>query len=130
MNLAKASFVVVKQKWVSGTGLGNYVKGMEGFFPTTSRFMPLLQPVHNVFLLLVAELGVFGLSSYIYLCFEIVRRNYKKITIYGVLLVFSLLVIGMLDHYFVSLPQGQMMFFLFAFLLFIESQENLQYSKK
>lgn len=130
VNLAKASFVVIKQKWISGTGLGNYVKGMEGFFPTTSRFMPLLQPVHNVFLLLVAELGVFGFTSYIYLFFEIARKNYKKITIYGILLILSLFIIGIFDHYFVSLPQGHMMFFLFAFLLFIESQENLEYSKK
>ena len=130
VNLAKASFVVIKQNWISGIGLGNYVKGMEGFFPTTYRSMPLLQPVHNIFLLLFAELGVFGFLSYTYLLFEIVRKNYKKITIYGILIFISLFVIGMFDHYFVSLPQGQMMFFLLAFLLLAESQEKLKYKKK
>lgn len=130
VNLAKASFVVIKKNLFLGTGLGNYVKGMEGFFPTTSRSMPLLQPVHNIFLLLLSELGIFGFSAYIYLFWEIFRKNHKKITIYGTLILMAIFTIGMFDHYFISLPQGQIIFFLFLFLAIIESNEDLKYYKK
>lgn len=130
INLVKASFVVIKQNWTLGTGLGNYVKGMEGFFPTTSRSMPLLQPVHNIFLLLFAELGVIGFVLYLYLFYQIMRRYYKRITIYGGLIFFSVLVIGMVDHYFASLPQGQIIFFLLISLAIVSSEEELQNKKK
>lgn len=126
VSLMKASFVVIRQNSLLGTGLGNYVKGMEGFFPTTSRSMPLLQPVHNIFLLLFAELGIFGFLLYIYLLAKILRNNYKRVTMYSLLIFFSILVIGMVDHYFLSLPQGQLTFLLLISLAIIESNEKLQ----
>lgn len=131
IDLAKASFTVIKQNWIMGTGLGNFVKGMEDFYPTTSRSLPLLQPVHNIFLLLFSELGLFGFLSFLYLFFEIFKKNYKKSTIFSFLIFLSILVLGMIDHYLVSLPQGQIIFFFLLFLAIVESQEKLkQYKKK
>ncbi len=121
INLAKASFVVIKNNWILGVGSGNFVKGMEGFSPVTSRSMPLLQPVHNIFLLLFSEIGILGVFSLGYFLFEILKKNYKRVTLFGVLIFFSVFVIGMFDHYFVSLPQGEVMFLLFLFLGVISS---------
>lgn len=130
VNLTKVSFVVIKRNWLLGTGLGNYVKHMEGFWPTTSRSLPLLQPVHNIFLLLFSELGIFGTLSYLVLLFDIFRKNYKKTTLFSFLIFFSLFIIGMFDHYLVSLPQGQVTFFFLMFLAIVESEENLKNNKK
>lgn len=116
INLAKASFVVIKNNWILGVGSGNFVKGMEGFSPVTSRSLPLLQPVHNIFLLLFSEIGILGVFSLGYFLFEILKKNYKRVTLFGVLIFFSVFVIGMFDHYFVSLAQGEVMFLLFLFL--------------
>ena len=130
INLTKASFTVIKQNWLLGTGLGNYVKHMEDFWPTTTRSLPLLQPVHNIFLLLFSELGIFGILSYLVLLIDIFRKNYKKATLFSFLILFSLFIIGMFDHYLVSLPQGQVMFFFLIFLAIVESEENLKNNKE
>jgi hypothetical protein len=78
--------------------------------------MPLglyLQPVHNIFVLITAETGVVGLLLFLWLWFATFRRitNYE-LRITGTL--FSLLVIilitGSLDHYWLTLQQGQLLF--------------------
>ncbi len=121
-NLAKSSFAIIKENFWTGTGLGNFVGEMGESIPRTGKGILLLQPVHNIFLLLFSELGVFTFLSLGYLLFEIMRKNIKRITVYGLLVIFSLGIIGSFDHYLVSLPQGLMMFWLFIFLLLSESK--------
>lgn len=117
LGLVKASFRIIKENWLLGTGGGNFVEGMEGFVPRTSRGILLTQPVHNIFLLYVAEFGILGFLLIFYVLFYAIIKNIKRVSLYGILLLFVIIVIGIFDHYLFSLPQGMVIFFVFLFLL-------------
>ncbi len=121
-NLIKSSYIVLKENLFLGTGLGNFVKEMGDNAPKTARGLSLMQPVHNIFLLLLCELGVFGFFSFFFLLFEVLRKSLRKVTLFGVLIFVVLVGIGLVDHYFFSLPQGLFIFFVFLSLLVVEGK--------
>lgn len=121
VNLFKASLSVLKENWLAGTGSGNFVKAMEDFVPRTGSGIQLLQPVHNVLMLLLTDFGVFGFFAFLFLVGKIFFVYIKKITWFTLLLLFSVGLIGMLDHYLISLPQGIVMLCIFLVLSFLFS---------
>lgn len=117
VDLIKASFRVIKENWLLGIGGGNFVRGMEGFVPRTSRGILLTQPVHNIFLLCISEFGILGFVLIFYVLFYGVIKNIKRISLYGILILFVIVVIGIFDHYLFSLPQGMVILLMLLFLL-------------
>ena len=113
MLLMKASFTqIAKNPW--GVGVSNFVKGMEDFVPRTSSQIMLLQPVHNIFLLIIAENG-WIIGSFLILL--LIGRMIKKyilgnLGIKGYFTLFCILCVSLLDHYFLTIPQGVFMFFM------------------
>lgn len=106
VNLMKSSLSVIKNNLLFGTGLGNFTKGMEGSIPTTVNGVLLIQPVHNVLLLMIAELGIVGSLLYVLLLGKILLSNISKMNWFKWVVVLTLIVIGCFDHYLFSLPQG------------------------
>jgi O-antigen ligase len=106
VNLMKSSLSVMKNNLIFGTGLGNFTKGMENVVPTTVNGILLIQPVHNVVLLMIAELGIVGSLLYVLLLGKILISNVSKMDWFKWLVVISLVIIGCFDHYLFSLPQG------------------------
>jgi hypothetical protein len=99
--------------WV-GVGFNNYIPTAvsASFLSGTNRF---LQPVHNIFLLTLSETGIIGLMGFIIflfspLCVSIDNRLLSRSQVGGLILIISFL--GMIDHYFLTLPQGQRVLFL------------------
>ncbi|MCX6744776.1 MAG: O-antigen ligase family protein [Candidatus Parcubacteria bacterium] len=64
---------LLKNNWLTGVGLGNYTLALYNNdlskFPSYSY-----QPVHNVYLLVAAELGIFGFIVLILIIIEAMRR--------------------------------------------------------
>ena len=120
--LFKAGIDVFKNNWLVGTGIGNFVKEMGDYVPRTSNGVLLLQPVHNIFFLALANLGIVGFVLILGLVVKIVSKNIKRISILGVLIVSSILLIGSFDHYLFSLPQGLIILSIFLLLLFKDSE--------
>ena len=118
INLAKASIKVIKENWLSGIGIGNFVKGMEGNVPRSINDVLLLQPVHNFFLLTFSELGLVGFGLYMWLLIRICSKNILRFTLFTALVLGCLFVLISFDHYAFTLPQGITVFFLFFLLLF------------
>ena len=106
VNLMRSSFVVIRDNWLMGIGLGRFTKGMENNIPLTSNGVMLIQPVHNVPLLMVSELGVVGTLLYCVLLGSILLKNVKRMSWFKWLVIFVIVVIGCFDHYLFSLPQG------------------------
>lgn len=84
-----------------------------------------LQPVHNIFLLVLSELGIVGMS--VFICFLVqacycLKRN-KGLDIFRGLFL-SFIFIGFFDHYFLTLPQGIFIFFLTTFFCLAELQKR------
>ena len=69
-----------------------------------------MQPVHNIFLLGLAETGLLGFLGLIILITIPIRKiwgNKKFMIIWG-----TILFLGLFDHYFLTLPQGYRLLFL------------------
>lgn len=100
---------------VLGVGLRNFVVEMDTY--TKNKLLPHQhQPAHSIYLLLLAEAGVLALVSFALLVINIVRRVFKsRKTLLGqtlLLITFGNLFLGFFDHYFLSLHQGSLMFWL------------------
>lgn len=61
--LYQQSFDIIKNHWLSGTGIGNYTLALQTKYPGLSKYD--IQPVHNLYLMVLAELGVIGLIIFV-----------------------------------------------------------------
>lgn len=108
--------VFVSHPW--GVGLNNFYYHEILFQKQITPI--LLQPIHNIYALFIVHLGVFALGILGFFSVQIVRH--WKGGVIGLLLISSLLV-GMIDHYLVTLQQGQIMFSLLFGLYFNKTKE-------
>jgi O-antigen ligase len=117
-DLLKVSIKLVKENFWLGTGMGNFVKAMEDYVPRTFGRIPLLQPVHNIFVLVLVELGLPGFLILFYILGKVFLNNFKKFSYFKIAVLFTILIIGFWDHYLLSLPQG-LGIFMFLYLLLV-----------
>lgn len=106
--LIQDSLVMFWQNPVFGTGLNNFLVNLPKVQNQLHQEI-YLQPVHNIFLLILSETGIAGLFLTIYfliLTYKKIEKN-KNIELY--LLFFAIIFLGMFDHYFLTLQQGQIM---------------------
>jgi len=112
------------QKNFFGVGLGNYILEMPKFVtPEWANW--LYQPVHNVFLLVLAELGVAGALVLLVLLFLYfkkmldVSKDGNKLKAKEAKIFFGLgvavLIMAMFDHYFYTSLQGQFLIILMLY---------------
>jgi len=106
--LTKQSFALIKEHPVLGGGAGSFVIQLA---QRAGEFY-LVEPVHNIPLLVMSELGIFGLILLIAIVIMIgktfLQSNNPNVILVGALLG-GLGVIGMLDHYFWTLAPGRLM---------------------
>jgi O-antigen ligase len=102
---------LIKSQPLLGVGVGNYVPALQQRY----QLEPWqYQPAHNIFIFIGAELGLIGLILFLAILFIIVYRlknislDPLSITLIGLGFVF--LFMGQLDHYFVTIQQGRLMF--------------------
>lgn len=113
--LAEIAILQFQSSPLFGVGLNNFINnvGISNLVSGPSRF---LQPVHNIFLLSLAETGIIGFFGLlIFLIIPIFRLWQKRNKSYqkGLLFVWiTIIFLGMFDHYFLTLPQGQRLLFL------------------
>ncbi|MBI4038660.1 O-antigen ligase family protein [Candidatus Daviesbacteria bacterium] len=113
--LSKIAISLWLKSPILGVGLNNFIpQASDLLLAGPSRF---LQPVHNIFLLALAETGMLGFLGLLGMFgFPILRlvklptKNYQLKTIFSVWGV--IIFLGLFDHYFLSLPQGYRLLFL------------------
>ena len=128
----KQALELIKADWLWGQGIGNYTLAV---WQKIDASWPgyYYQPVHNIYLLISAELGIFGALAFglilILLIWFLIttkaeganrqsrlneagdsRLSLEKIIIF--LCLSSILIIGLFDHYFWTLYFGVMIFWL------------------
>jgi len=112
-----------------GVGSGNFVNWLMTKDPNLPR--GLYQPVHNIYLLIYSETGIFGITAFIlFLVFLIkdfiVRTKMNKLYHYSFLLIFlSFLFLGLFDHFLWTLQQGRFMFWLVVALLTFKLKDDI-----
>lgn len=123
--LSEIAGMVFSNHPIFGVGLG-------GFIPTMAKILVShdflvtetvwwLQPVHNIYLLVLSEIGIVGFSLFSFMVYKILSGAKSRLDI-GLILI---LLTGILDHYWLTLQQN---FLLFGILVgFLIEKELLKY---
>jgi O-antigen ligase len=111
MQLMKAALLMIKVSPLSGVGLNNFIVRLPEFWPVTG-FTYWLQPVHNLYLLLLSETGAVGFLIFLWLLILVFKRLLKSSLMANFSLLMALmaiLLLGLTDHYWLTLQQGQLL---------------------
>ncbi len=108
MNDLKLGWQSIKENPFFGVGLGQPI------------YSGQQQPIHNLYLLIASETGLIGLFLFLLFIFFIIRNSLRQpADRIGVLLLISLLLLGLFDHYLWTIPAGQLMLWITIFSVVI-----------
>lgn len=128
MELVKNSIETIMKNPLFGTGINNYLVDLPSVW-MTKYSMLYLQPAHNIFLLVAVQLGIPGFLLFLIFLkktFEnIIYNKHLKIFNLKLTLLTLVFVLGLFDHYLLTLQQGQL---LFSFVLGICWSKKLKLS--
>ena len=102
--LINSADLMIKEKPIFGVGLNNFLPSLPKFYSYKESIF-YLQPVHNVPLLIFSQVGL--IAGIIILYFFVVVF-YRANFIFK-LILFQIFVISILDHYFLTIQQGQIL---------------------
>jgi hypothetical protein len=143
----------ISENFVFGSGPGTFIFQINDYLAKNKVYQELepwqYQPAHNIYLLIASEIGIIGLLLFLLFVFYVISNSFKntKSTLYGnsivsretilgikklnyylLAILISFLFIGLFDHYFWTLQQGRLIFWLVLGLILasgkIASNEN------
>jgi hypothetical protein len=102
---------LIKTHPLFGVGVGNYVPALQERY----QLEPWqYQPAHNIFIFTAAEIGLVGLGLFGLILINVFYRlkNISIDPLSGSVIVIGVLflIMGQVDHYFVTIQQGRLMF--------------------
>ena len=106
LELTKIAIKMWLSSPIFGVGLNNFIVRMEEFGQVKANIR-FLQPVHNIYLLVLAETGIIGLLTVS--CWLLVvgkKLKEKNHPLFYVLC--SMFFLGLFDHYFLTIQQGML----------------------
>lgn len=114
---------------LTGIGIGNFVNELAARDPYLPHY--LLQPVHNIYLLIYSETGILSISAFIlFLIFLVkdfvIRTKMERFHHYSLILLFSsFLFMGFFDHFFWTLQPGGLLFWLTLAALAADESDDI-----
>jgi O-antigen ligase len=108
VDLIKASVLMLKNNPFAGVGLNNFIVRLPDFWQLPET-VHLLQPVHNIFLLVAAETGFVGLAVFLWFLFLTFRNLLRTKDQQLLLSLSAILALGLFDHYWLTLQQAQLL---------------------
>ena len=102
IDLAYISGNMISSRFLQGVGLNTYIVNVpkfEGIF----TYSWILQPVHNIFLLVFSETGFLGLVLYFLFFLKLLRTKHFLIFLF-------ILTTGLFDHYWITLQQNILLY--------------------
>lgn len=122
--LFEVSFDLLKSSLLSGTGLNQFIPSANRYSLFTDPGI-YLEPVHNIYLLWLVETGIVGAISLLWIARTNVLLLLKTPQIRFIPL-FTMLMIGVFDHYPYTLNTGQLLFLLVTAVAFLPHRDNSQ----
>ena len=103
LELISASFQMIKENFLLGVGLNNFIPNL---VKVSNSFVNSweLQPVHNIFLLVFAETGLIGFLGFCLFLINIIKNTAFPFALIAIVLT------GMNDHYWLTLQQNMLLF--------------------
>jgi hypothetical protein len=100
--LNAAAISMIRASPIIGSGAGNFLIQLPQYL--VSRQIYFLQPVHTIYLLIFSETGIIGLAIFLWICWNALKQKTYRVSLAACLLL------GFVDHYFLTLQQGQLLF--------------------
>ncbi len=123
LELAFIAGKMISEKFFIGEGLNTFILNLPKF-KGVSSYLWFLQPVHNLTLLVFAETGILGLLAFLLLIYKTILGNLKNRKIFLIAAVSFILLVGTVDHYFITLQQNLILFSIIIGLSFKINQWN------
>lgn len=111
---------IIQQKPLSGTGVGSYLIAQHEYPQKYSFFFE--QPVHNIFLLAVSQLGIPFAILITAFIFIMIKTQFNNLPFMLSLLVF--MGTGMIDHYWLTLQQNVLVSAVIFGILFLYEKKT------
>lgn len=115
LTYTEQALALISNHWLSGVGIGNYTLAV---YQEINSNLPgyYYQAVHNIFLLIFAEIGIFGILIFIALCITalltLLRAPHTMGRAGAMAAVLTIACVGMVDHYWWTHYTGSMMMWL------------------
>jgi len=120
LELANISKNIFSTRWIMGTGLNtSIIEGVKN--SNNANVVWLLQPVHNIYLLIFTEVGIFGAVLMGILFYKILANVIILKNLSGTLIIVFVLITGFFDHYWFTIQQNML---LLALVFGIYSREK------
>ena len=123
-SLANASIAMFLKHPLFGVGANNFLVNLPTYLSQQKTL--LLQPVHNIYLLSLSETGIVGFLLFLTAIFLALRSVFKRKIFLAGIVLFEFLFLGLFDHYFFTLQQGQLLTALIFGLSFSKSKINIE----
>lgn len=107
VELAKAAFAMFSKNPILGVGVNNFLPNLPFYIQQAGNTL-FLQPVHNIFLLVLSETGIIGFGFFMWFLFKTFNKIARRNAL-GLVLFSEILFLGFFDHYFLTLQQGQLL---------------------
>lgn len=120
--LSKIALDTAVDNLAFGVGKGVFISELANYNLTSITQIRLLQPVHNIFMLTLVENGLIGLLLLSALLLYVAKYTETKVktTLFLVVLTYA-----SLDHFFATLQQGQLLFWLsLSYILSTQKAKN------
>lgn len=101
LELMSAAFKIIKTHLIFGAGLNNFIPNLVKVSNTFINAWEL-QPVHNIFLLVLSEVGIVGFILFCLSLYTFFLPNSYPL--------FAIIFTGMSDHYWLTLQQNILLF--------------------
>lgn len=107
LELTGAAWKMFKTSPIFGVGFGNFIPQLPKFLIPKKLYF--WQPVHNIFLLILAETGIIGSLVIGHWSLVILKRLWQKKNLALIYSLLAIIFIGFLDHYWLTLQQTQLL---------------------
>ena len=103
ISLIETSGEIIKVNPIFGVGLGNFIINIPNYSQDNSW---ILQPVHNIYLLIFTETGLVGLIIFFVLFTKVIDKTNIPRKMNSLYLLLFILFTGFFDHYWLSIQQN------------------------
>lgn len=99
---------LIQKNWLFGVGVGNYTTAVEKSDQIKKDVWDY-QPVHNAFLVLWAQSGIFAFLFFLSFLIFLIKKDRREI--FSLAIFAALIVLMLFDHWLISLPFGVLFLF-------------------
>lgn len=129
LSLSVSSGQLVSNQFLIGSGLNTFIPSLQNINVNVNSPI-LLQPVHNIFLLVFSESGIVGLLIGVTLLYLVLRKTIVDKKIFLSMAIVFVMVSGFFDHYWITIQQSLLILGVLIGISLVKSGEPSSFPKE